>query len=355
MPWFFKARRWLTWTYREKICGLIKNPDLRAWLSNIGYYRMPFIFFAGFWHLWMHDYWYPQGGMQSLHGVLQKRFHELGGDIRLCTRVRKIETKNAQAVSLVTDTEEVFTARRFVYAGDYKKLVKEIAPDVFRPSFAKKVEKAKLTEELFSVYLGLGMDAEETRRRLGAQHVFFFPSYEVIFPWADSPENVHGRMWLLLNHFGRENPRAAPEGATGLVLQTYSSWDWQEAWRSGNAKLPRPEEYRRLKDKAAGELLRGAEKILPGLGTKILYQDAGTPLSAERFSLNTRGSSGGWCYDDRQSLVYRRPGKNLIKTPLENLLVCGHYSLWPGGVISAALSGKIAGNLAAGRRALEKL
>jgi phytoene dehydrogenase-like protein len=353
-PWFFKARRWLTTRYREKICGLIKNPDLRAWFSRIGYYRMPFIFFAGFWHLWMYDYWYPEGGMQSLYTVLVRRFRELGGELRLSARVAKIETKNGKAVSLLTDKEELYAARRFIYAGDYKKLVAEIAPDVFKPSFAKKVKEAKLTEELVSVYLGLGMDADETRRRLGAQHVFFFPNYEVIFPQAGSPASVHNRMWILLNHFGRENPGAAPDGATGVVLQSYSSRDWQNCWQSGNGQLPRPLEYQKLKDKVAGELLHNAERILPGLGTKILYRDAGTPLSTERFSLNSRGSSGGWCYGDRESLVYRRLGKNLIKTPLENLLVCGHYSLWPGGVISAALSGKIAGNLTAGRKALEK-
>ncbi|MDR1625853.1 MAG: NAD(P)/FAD-dependent oxidoreductase [Spirochaetia bacterium] len=353
-PWFFKARRWLTTRYREKICGLIKRPDLRAWLSQIGYYRMPFVFFAGFWHLWMHDYWYPEGGMQALHGVLVRRLRELGGDLRLCARVAKIETKNGKALSLVTDTGETFAARRFVYAGDYKKLVAEIAPEVFRPAFAKKVKEAKLTEELVSVYLGLGMGADELHGKLGAQHVFFFPNYEVVFPQADSPSNVHGRMWVVLNHFGRENPHAAPQGATGVVLQSYSAWDWQNRWQGGDGKLPRPGAYKQLKDQVAGEFLCSAQRILPGLEAKILYQDVGTPLSAERFSLNSRGSSGGWCYGDRESLVYRRLGKNLIKTPLENLLVCGHYSLWPGGVISAALSGKIAGNLAAGRRALER-
>ncbi|MDR1317189.1 MAG: NAD(P)/FAD-dependent oxidoreductase [Spirochaetales bacterium] len=353
-PWFFRLRRWLTWKYREKVCACIKDPSLRAWFSRIGYYRMPFIFFAGFWHLWIHDYWYPQGGMQALYDVLVRRLRELGGEIRLSRRVSKIETKGSSAVSLITDTAEVYSAKHFIYAGDYKKLVGEIAPDVFRPSFAKKVREAKLTEELFSVYLGLDIGVDEMHKRLGAQHVFYFPNYETIFPQADSPAGIHSRMWMLVNHFGRENPGAAPHGATTLVLQTYSAWDWQDRWHSGNGQLPRPGGYKHLKDSTAGELLRGAQRILPGLETKILYQDAGTPHSTERFTLNSRGSSGGWCYGDRESLVYRSRWKNLIRTPLENLFVCGHYSLWPGGVICAALSGKIAANLATGRKALDK-
>ncbi|MDR1932929.1 MAG: NAD(P)/FAD-dependent oxidoreductase [Spirochaetales bacterium] len=355
-PWLPKLRRWLSWDYREKACSVIKNAGLRRWFSQIGYYRMPFIFFAGFWHLWIHDYWYPEGGMQALHTVLAERLREFGGELRLSARAAKIEVKGRRAVSVVTDSGEIFTARRFVYAGDYKKLVRQIAPQVFKPAFAKKAEQAKLTEALLSVYLGVAADTGDVQARLGAQHVFYFPGYDVIFPHAASHLDVHSRMWILLNHFGRENPAAAPPGASALVLQTYSSGDWENRWKTGDGSsgTPRPEAYRELKTAAADELIRSAENILPGLKSKILYRDAGTPLSSERFSLNSGGSSGGWSYADELSFVYRRPLKNLIKTPLENLLVCGHYSLWPGGVISAALSGKIAGNLSCGRKFLEK-
>ena len=38
-----------------------------------------------------------------------------------------------------------------------------------------------------------------------------------------------------------------------------------------------------------------------------------------------------------------------MKTPLPNLFAAGHYALWPGGVISAALSGRFAANLVLGR------
>jgi phytoene dehydrogenase-like protein len=354
LPWLPKLRRWLSYDYRIKACSVIRDPGLRRWFSEIGYYRMPYIFFAGFWHLWMKDYWYPQGGMQALHSALADRLKELGGELRLGVYVTRIESRGGRALCAVTAGGDVFPAERFVYAGDYKRLAAEIAPDIFKPSFARKVSRARLTEELVNVYLGLDMGAQELQARLGCQHVFYFPNYGAVFPDASSPRDIHAGMWVLLNHFSRENPGAAPPGASPLVLQTYSSWDWENRWRSAGGLFPRTEDYKRLKAEVAGELVKTAENVLPGLKSRILYQDTGTPLSGERFSLNSRGASGGWCYDDRESLVFRRAAKNLFKTPLENLLVCGHYSLWPGGVISAALSGKIAGNLSAGRRALAK-
>ena len=61
MMWLPKLRRWLTYSYRVKVCREIKDPSLRNWFSGIGYYRMPYLFFAGFWHIWMKDYWIRSG------------------------------------------------------------------------------------------------------------------------------------------------------------------------------------------------------------------------------------------------------------------------------------------------------
>jgi phytoene dehydrogenase-like protein len=91
------------------------------------------------------------------------------------------------------------------------------------------------------------------------------------------------------------------------------------------------------------------------LSGRIDYFDVGTPLTIERFSLNAGGSTGGWCYDDRVSPVYKRPLLNMMATPIPNIHAAGHYAVWPGGVISAALSGRLAANRAAGRRLLMPL
>jgi phytoene dehydrogenase-like protein len=356
LPWLPKLRRWLTFDYRVKACSVIRDPGLRKWFTDIGYYHMPFIFFAGFWHLWMKDYWYPEGGMQSLHDLLAENFTRLGGDLRCNTKVEKIEHAGAKALSAVTSRGETCSADNFIYAGDYKRLVHTIlGTDLFKPAFVKKIQRAKLTESLVNVYLGVGASTEELDARLGAQHVFYFPNYDVHFPSARSPEDIHSRMWLALNHFGKENAASAPPGISSLVLQTYSSCDWAHNWGIEELQGRRSEEYSRLKKKVAGELTELAENLLPGLEGRILYSDVGTPISSERFSLNTEGSSGGWCYDDRESPVYRFPFLNLFSTPLKNLKTCGHYSLWPGGVITAALSGKIVANLSSGRKPLAKL
>lgn len=349
-------RKWLTYEYRVKMCSLIKDPSLRNWFAGIGYYHMPFLFFAGFWNIWMKDYWYPVGGMQKFHDVIAGNYRSLGGELRCNTRVKRIVTRNGGAAGVEIASGEVIEATKIIYAGDYKALVSELlAPDTFSAKHQREVSEAKLTESLVATYLGLSISNEELGKKLQAHHVFWFPNYDVIFPDAASDASVHRNMWVTANFFGDHNTGFAPEGKSTLVLQTYSSAYWQQFWKNGSFDMKRTAEYRACKEQVSRELITLAENFLPGLSGMIEYMDTGSPLSHQRFSLNHEGSSGGWCYDDRISLVYRKPLLNMMTTPVKNLIAAGHYTVWPGGVISAALSGRLAANKALGRSLLKPL
>ncbi len=351
LPYLPRLRRWLTYRYREKACSAIRDPQLRNWLTRIGYYRMPYIFFAGFWHLWAKDYWYPKGGMQAFHDLLASRFRGEGGTILLNTRIARIVSEGRQAVAVETAEGERIPAGRFIYGGDYKRLVGSlIDPALWDPELRNRIESARLTEAMVNVYLGLKTSPPEMAQKLQAHHTFYFPNYEVIFPDPYSPRDVHRSLWVVLNHFALENPRAAPPGHTTLVLQTFSSYPWENHWLNGSGAYPRSTLYKQFKSEIGMHLIETAENVVPGLKKDIAYYEVGTPLSLERFTLNTNGATGGWCYDTEQSPVFWLPGLNLIHTPLSNVRVCGQYSMWPGGVISACLSGKVVANLTAGRR-----
>lgn len=356
VPWLGKLKKWSTFDYRRKACGVIENPELRNWFTNIGYYQMPFLFFAGFWHIWSKDYWYPKGGMQSLHNNLAAAFEKRGGDIRFNRLVTAIEIEGGEAKAVICDGGERFEGREIVYAGDYKELIRSLlGEEQFGREKAEKLLNTRLTEEIVSVYLGVDIDSSELTSKLEAHHPFYFPNYDVIFPDKESPRDIHSRMWVALNHFGEDNPQGAPAGKSSLVLQTYSSYLWQNQWENGSESLPRSEAYRALKGEVAEELIKNAESLLPRLSQRIEYQEVGTPLSLRRFTRNSHGSTGGWCYREDVSPVFRIPQFNLFKTPLRNLHAAGHYSLWPGGVISAALSGRLVANKVLGRPMLSPL
>ncbi len=356
--WLPKLRKWLTFRYREKISSAIKDPSLRTWFTHIGYKRMPFLFFAGFWHIWINDYWYPKGGMQKFLNKLADSFAEHGGEIRYKTAAGEIvvDEQPRRATGVRTGTGEHLSADTIVYAGDYKRLVGGVLPErYFKPRFVKRIQEAELTEEILSVYLGLNMSPAELQEKIGTQHVFLFPNYDVVFPDENSPRDVHSKMWVALNAFHGENAESAPDGKSTLVLQTYSSYRWQDFWHNGSDGDERREEYHRFKQEVARELVATAERLIPDLSSRIEYLEAGSPLSLKRFTLNTEGATGGWCYDDKVSPVYKSPGLNVFKTPFPNVHAAGHYALWPGGVISAALSGRMVANRVLGKRLLTRM
>jgi len=359
LPWLARLKRWSTFRYRETACRVIHNPELRTWLTTIGYYKMPYLFFAGFWQLWSHDYWYPVGGMQALHRRLMERYSEAGGEVRyntLVTRLRPADSARRRAAAALTADGDEISAEQFVYAGDYRRMVESVlGPELFQPKLVNQLRTARLTEALVSVYLGLDMPDTELSKALGgSQHPFYFPNYDVVFPDADAPRDVHSRMWLALNHFGLES-NSAPQGKSALTIQTYSSAAWQNYWENGGYSFPRSAEYRELKNSVGMEMATLAENLIPELRRHIEYMEVGTPLSLKRFTCNSEGSSGGWCYQDTVSPVFRFPALNLIRTPLRNVYACGHYALWPGGVISAVLCGRIVANMVTGRLPLARL
>ncbi len=111
-------------------------------------------------------------------------------------------------------------------------------------------------------------------------------------------------------------------------------------WGTGSADpSARTEEYRKLKERVLEDIIEDSEGIIPGLRDKVVYKELATPRSLSKFTLNPEGSIMGWSYDMYKTPLYGRFGR--FKTPVDNLYMAGHYAIWPGGVVFAALSGKI--------------
>ena len=111
-------------------------------------------------------------------------------------------------------------------------------------------------------------------------------------------------------------------------------------WGTGSADPDvRTGGYRTLKEKVLEDIIEDSEAMIPGLADKIVYKELATPRTLSRFTLNPEGSIMGWSYDRYRTPLYGRFGQ--FTTPVNNLYMAGHYAIWPGGVVFAALSGKI--------------
>ncbi len=78
----------------------------------------------------------------------------------------------------------------------------------------------------------------------------------------------------------------APEGKymLSIVVPAPYNYDWQNK-----------------KEEVARRIIKQAEKAIPNLSTHILYQDISTPLTLEKYTLNTEGAMYGLQVTPEQS------------------------------------------------------
>jgi len=321
---------------------------VRDLLSRCGYTGMNVFVASAFWHLWAHDYWYPEGGLQPWLDRWVARLRERGVHFRFKRTVTALETRGDRVTAVVTRNGERFEAGQVVYCGDYRQAVHQlVGTRRYNPRAIARLDGARHSDAMVSVYLGLDLPPEELRDRLASSHVFFFPSFDCQTTLDPRDPEAHRKAFLEVTAHGAVDP--APGAArSAVVLQAFTRHDWLDGWGTGltgdpareHATPPRPPEYRRRKRAVAEQLVASFEKLVPGARDRIAYLDVGAPPSAVRFTRNAFGGTCGFELNWR-NFPFANPLAH-VATPLENLHMAGHFTVWPGAVPTAALSGKIA-------------
>jgi phytoene dehydrogenase-like protein len=328
---------------------------VRDLLSRCGYSRMNVFVASAFWHLWAHDYWYPEGGLQSFFRRWVEALEARGVCFLFKRTVVALDRRGRRVDAVITHRGERFAAPEVLYTGDWRQALALVGRERFPPRRVERFERAAHSDALVSVYLGLDLPPEALREQLKTSHVFYFPSAACRTALGDD-EGAHRRAFLEVTAHSMFDPSLAPPGQSALVLQAFTRHDWRGGWGTGLAGDPgregrspvRTAEYRRLKRRVAEDLLAVLEGLVPGVGRRVVFVDVGAPPSTVRFTRNAFGGSCGYSLAWRD-FPFASPLGN-VSTPLENLHAAGHFTVWPGTVPTAALSGRIAA-----RRAAERL
>ncbi len=318
--------------------------DERDRFANMAYRNMPVLLGTGFWYTWFEDYWYYKRGQQGLMDDLGKLFRDNGGTMHCNQTVSEILTEKKKARGVKTTDGNNYMADKVVFAGSLRKLYNEMLdPEYIDPEMVDGLNKAALSEPLTAAYLGVDMTHEELSRYLKTHHTLFIPGGPVPDYDDINNEKMHDSAFVEINWTSMRCPNLAPENKNSIVLQSFSSCDWMDRWGTGGDDFSRPERYKELKNKVGEQMIDTACRYIPELRDRIIFKDIGTPLSTVRFTLNPDGASCGWSMDKNK--MYFKDKKMSITTPYDGLYSIGHYTLWPGGVPIAALSGVFAAQM----------
>ena len=324
--------------------------------QRMGYRHMNTFVWLGFMRSWWHDYWYPVGGLQAMHDRLAARTEALGAAIFYKRAVTRILTAPADGhgqrlrISGVETTKgDVIHAEHVIYTGDMKALYHRLLPDHrYLRYWSEPILRGSLSEALTSVYLGVNIPPAVIRSCLQTHHTFYFPHFDIHHPHEVNDADLHARAWIEISTatIDPQNESLAPAGQSSLVIQTMARARWHDRWQTDKADPSAKDGYRALKQTVADQMIATLGHLIPDIQQYIVYSDVGSALSAARFTHNTAGATAGWTFDPHAAPLRNR--MLAIRTPVSGLLTAGHYSIWPGSVPTAALSGWLAASEALG-------
>lgn len=329
---------------REFLKKYIADERLRRFLGSqgTGEPEMSMALLATMWHLMSEvGIWCPSGGIERITNLIYKSFVEYGGQIRLNAPVVELSVKTNRISEVRTADGGVFRARWVVSNADYKKTFLElIKPGDVPAEFLRFVRETPFSGSELCVYLGLNPDrADFTKIR--AQHLFFRKEFRIASPdRIDDFDNREIEMYLL----SRDNPEAAPPGKFALMLRSGMPYAWFSAWKTGEKK--RKKGYREFKENLARKLIQTVESLVPGLSESVDIMDVATPLTYEDWGQRFQGSIAGWSWEAVEPSIF--PGKLMIKTPIDNLLMAGVYTaseLFLGGVPTSMVTAWLASDV----------
>ena len=314
-------------SFEDLVNDYIRNPKLKA-LVNAN------------WHLWsppwnnsaidyasllvteqIRGYFYPMGGVQVIPDALVRVLKRHGGEIEFKTLVDKIVVEEGRAVGVATKKGNRIRARQVVSNMAARPTLFDLVGEAYLPTdYVQGVKKLEISLSSFYVYLGVNMDPRAGG--IEKPETIVYESYDNSSEWK---RLLSGQ--ISIPCFGIAvpsllDPGLAPPGKHVVIVMTMAPYHLEgTSWK---------EEKKRM----AQLLIAKAEKLIVGLSEHIEVLDAATPLTYERYTLNSLGAAEGWAFSPTMFLK-RVPQQ----TPIEDLYLVGHWTMPGGSVPGVALSG----------------
>jgi phytoene dehydrogenase-like protein len=308
--------------------------------------KTPTALAAGLTDHYMRGAFYPEGGGQVLAGRLVEMIRAHGGEVRTKAPVARVRVEEGRVagVELARDGRRI-DAPVVVSNADLKRTVLElVGADHFRPATVERVREFRMSLPLFTLYLGLDVDLRE--RGVPNANWWIWPTTDLEGLYAEveagtmpDPPVAYVACASLKDP---ESPHLAPRGHTNLQIMTlvphdYALWHVERGPAEGG-RYHRDPEYRRRKAALAERLLGVAEQVIPDLAGHVDWQETATPVTQERFTHSTGGTSYGIEFAcDQMGPMRLGP-----ETEIPGLYLCGASTPSGHGIGGVMRSGVIA-------------
>ena len=248
------------------------------------------------------------GGSDAIVKALCEVLEQYGGTILTRHKVRRILVEGKNAMGVVTENGQTFTADVVISDVNPKQLVDLVEPRVFTEAYKSRIKGIPNTISVFSLFL---------RFKDGAMPYINSNFYGFR---SDSPWKMDGTIddtwpqgYLYMHHCHEPNPTSARGG----VVLAYMKMDAVQKW-SDTTIGRRGKDYEQFKNDMAERLINVVEQDFPGFRESLADYYAATPLTYRDYTLTPEGSIYGLAKN-----VNNIADRVSFKTKVSNLLLVG--------------------------------
>ena len=339
-PFYFRNLvRFHRFSHKAILDSLFKGEEIKMALHSLPVTeppsRLSFLFLAVMINkALIEGVFYPKGGMGKISEAMANAFLRSGGEIRLQTAVDQILVKDGRVEGVLTKGGERFRAP-LIISNINPNLTVKMLPVEVRRLFAKKWSHLEYSLSCFVLYLATDLDLKQ----MGLPYFTYLrllsdlEEEDRILRKGEIPQNPT----LMVSIPTMLDSSLAPPGQHVLSVLVNVPYHYQETWGGGDF-----EKYRHIKEDFSQRILHQLEsKLIPGLRSHLLFYEAATPLTLERYTGNEMGAMYGLASTPQQVGNLRPPHQ----TPIPGLFQVGHYTRPSHGIVGASLSGSIASRI----------
>lgn len=301
--------------------------------------------------------YYPKGGGQVFAARLVEALRANGGELQTRVRVDRILVEDGDVRGVRLTTGEEIIAPVVISNADLKRTYLElIGEENISAQAAARIKQLKMALPLFCVYVGLDIDL---RGRIPNTNYLYFPSYDVEGMYQDCFEGrLPSSLMLYITSGSVKDPdsdRIAPKGYTSLEIMTlvppnYPLWSIEKGPAAGE-RYHRNPDYRSAKEQLTAAMIDGAERVIPGLKEHIIWKEAASPITQEKFTLSTGGTSYGIELSPEQF----GPGRPGTRTEVKGLYVVGASTMYAHGIAGVMRGGVACAGAVLGRDLMKEV
>jgi len=272
-----------------------------------------------------------------------------GGKVRTKARVERILIEDGRAVGVRLRDGEEIRAEAVVSAGDFKRTWTElVGEEHLTRRLRRRLAKLEMTLPMFAVYVALDVDLRERGtpplawvwptndidgyyREVAAGRCPDEMPVGISCPTAKDPEGTH----------------SAPPGYSTLELVSWApaSHEFWNVDTADGAVYGRDPQYLQRKEELTQRVLDTAELMIPDLRERMVFCEASTPITQERFTHSTAGS----CYGIAPLVRNLGPLRPRVTTHIPGLFLAGgstqymfgiNATIWGGMGTAGAILGR---------------